>query len=302
VSDYVHLRPDRAKRLEAEERLQSQGLAPIPISRRQMLRLSAGSLLSLGLWPGAVPAAETDNAGNFRFLVVNDIHYLNERCGRFLERVSAKIKAGPKPEFCLLAGDVSDNGKSDELTPVKEFFQQLGLPLFTVPGNHDYLGQRDRTEYDKAFPERTNYHFEQAGWRFVGLDSTEGLKASGTRIQPATLQWLDETLPKLDKKAPLVVFTHFPMGEKVANRPLNAEAVLERLRKHNLRAVFGGHYHALTERQSGPTTLVTNRCCSISRGNHDGSKEKGYFLCETLDGTVAHSFVEVDVNGLAEEK
>jgi hypothetical protein len=69
--------------------------------------------------------------------------------------------------------------------------------------------------------------------------------------------------------------------------------VLDRFKGHNLRAVFNGHYHALTERTVGEVVLTTNRCCAISRGNHDGSTEKGYFLCHAKGGKVGHTFVEV---------
>jgi hypothetical protein len=270
------------------------------LTRREMLTLSAGTLLSLGLWPGALRAQDAGGAGSFCFVVVNDIHCMTDRCSQWLERVIGRIKAGPKPEMCLLVGDQSDHGKLEEFSPVKESFARLGAPHYPVIGNHDYLKQTDRTDYEKAFPDRLNYHVEHQGWLFVGLDSTEGLKASKTRIHDDTLRWLDDHLPRLDKKAPLVLFTHFPLGEKVMNRPLNADAVLERFREHNLRAVFNGHYHAFTERRSGEFTLVTNRCCSISRSNHDQSKEKGYFLCQAKDGQIRRDFVEVDTAGLAE--
>jgi predicted phosphodiesterase len=269
------------------------------LTRREMLQLSAGSLLSLGLWPGALRAEGAGPASRFHFVAINDVHYMTERCARFLERVLGQIKAGPKPEFCLLAGDASDHGTTQELAPVKEAFQRLGVPCYPVPGNHDYLKQTDRSDYETVFPGRLNYHFEHQGWLFIGLDSTEGLKAGNTRIQPPTLQWLDDHVPKLDQATPLVLFTHFPLGEKVNNRPLNGESVLERLREHNLRLVLGGHYHASTERRAGGITLVTTRCCSVSRGNHDGSKEKGYLLCEVKDGAVARTFVEVSTENLA---
>ena len=272
-----------------------------PLTRREMLQLSASTLLTLGLWPGALRAEGAGNAGNFHFAVLNDIHQMSEgRCAAWLERITTKIKAGAKPEFLLLAGDASDHGLAAELTSVKEALARLDVPTYTVIGNHDYLKQNDRADYDKVFPGRLNYHFEHRGWNFVGLDSTDGLKASRTNIPDVTLQWLDGQLPKLDKKAPLVVFTHFPLGETVSNRPVNADAVLERLREHNLRFVFSGHFHAATERHVGDATLVTNRCCSITRPNHEKAKEKGFFLCSAQDGKVSRDFVEVDTAGLAE--
>jgi len=262
-------------------------------SRREVLGLSAGALLSLGLWPGALRAADNGRGGIFRFLVVNDIHFLNERCAAFLERVLRTMKAGPKLDLCLVAGDLVDDGSEATLTQVKGILDRLGVPIWPVPGNHDFLTQTDRSGYDKVFPGRLNYSFEHNGWLFVGLDSNDGLRASNTLIQDPALNWLDSHLGKLDKQAPLVLFTHFPLGDKVTNRPRNADAVLERFKDHNLRMVFGGHYHAFTERHRGSTELVTGRCCSISRGNHDGSKEKGYFLCEARDGKINHTFVEV---------
>jgi hypothetical protein len=39
--------------------------------------------------------------------------------------------------------------------------------------------------------------------------------------------------------------------------------------------------------------LTTNRCCAISRDNHDGTKEKGYFLCTASAGSIQREFVEV---------
>jgi hypothetical protein len=76
-------------------------------------------------------------------------------------------------------------------------------------------------------------------------------------------------------------------------RPLNADPVLEGFRDFNLVAVFDGHYHGFTERHAGRTVLTTNRCCAISRNNHDGTPEKGYFLCTALDGQIQRQFVEV---------
>ena len=50
----------------------------------------------------------------------------------------------------------------------------------------------------------------------------------------------------------------------------------------------GADGHAL-----GETVFTTNRCCAFARGNHDGTKEKGYFLCTARDGKFTREFVEV---------
>ena len=259
-----------------------------------MLRLSAGALLSLGLWPGRLRAAGNGRGGSFRFLVLNDTHYQSARCPAWFERVSASVRSHqPKPEFCLMAGDLSEHGTRHELGPMRDVLRSLDMPFHAVIGNHDYVSHTERSVWDELFPGSLNYHFERNGWRFIGLDSSEGTRSQETRVQPATLGWLDAGLPKLERAQPTVVFTHFPLGSLVPMRPLNAHEVLARFKEFNLVAVFDGHFHGFTERRFGRTTLTTNKCCAISRDNHDGTPEKGYFLCTAAEGAITREFIEV---------
>jgi hypothetical protein len=264
------------------------------LTRRDLLRWGAGSLLAAGLWPGALRAEGGGTSEEFSFLVVNDTHFVNQRCAAWLERVVKQMKGhDEKIDLCLHLGDLSDHGKAAELTGARDAFRGLGLPTHVVVGNHDHLTQNDRKAYEELFPKQVNYSFEHRGWQFLGLDTTQGRDSIRTLVPAATLRWLDDTLPRLDKKRPTVVFSHFPLGPKHLTRPTNADALLERFKEHNLRAVFGGHWHGLTERHLGEVVLTTNRCCAISKGNHDGSKEKGYFLAHAKDGKVGYRFVEV---------
>jgi 3',5'-cyclic AMP phosphodiesterase CpdA len=264
------------------------------LTRRQMLRQSAASLLAAGLWPGALSAEQSSKSGEFHFLVVNDVHYFDTKCGRWLEGVITQMKKHKETiDFCLLAGDLAEHGRAEQIGAVKDIFKTLGKPTHVVIGNHDYLTETDRKAFEQLFPNLLNYRFEHQGWQFLGLDTTEGQRATGTAIGAHTLRWLHEQMPRLDRKRPTIVFTHFPLGPFVIGRPTNASAVLDRLKEFNLQAAFSGHWHGFTERHVRGTTLTTNRCCSFRRQNHDGSREKGYFLCHARDGKVERRFVEV---------
>ena len=263
------------------------------LSRRRALGLSAGSLLAAGCWPGALRAADTAPGGSFRFVVVNDVHYRDDRCGAWLEKVFRQIKAAPdQPEFCLMAGDYAENGARAELAAARDAFKLLGIPVFGVIGNHDHAAKDERQAYEELFPGRINYRFENHGWQFLALDSTQGRAGSNTNIQAPTLRWADDQLAKLDPKRPLVLLTHFPLGPITPARPLNADALLERFKPFNLQAVFSGHFHGFTERQVGDAILTTNRCCSAWRANHDFSKEKGWFSCLARNGRITREFVQ----------
>lgn len=251
--------------------------------------LSAGSLLALGLWPGALRAE--GRGGSFRFLVINDTHYLSDACGEWLAGVVRQMKQ-EQAAFCLHAGDLTEFGQEKHLAGMREVFQGLGMPFYPVIGNHDYITNTDRAPYEKLFPNRINYYFEHVGWQFVGLDSSEGQRYEKSSIQPATFAWLDDHLKKLDRKKPTAIFTHFPVGDKVTYRPTNADDLLDRFREFNLQAVFSGHFHGFTERTRGGATLTTNRCCALKRANHDRTKEKGYFVCTAREGRITREFVE----------
>ena len=68
------------------------------ITRRAALeRLSAGTLLALGLWPGALRAADDTRSGSFRFIVVNDLHYMTPECGIDNIKVSVPSKTKGTP-------------------------------------------------------------------------------------------------------------------------------------------------------------------------------------------------------------
>ena len=263
-------------------RVQRMGVA---LTRREMLRLGAGTLLSLGLWPGRLRGEDAPSHDEFTFIAVNDLHCSEPACRPWFDKVVRDMKTSvPNAEFCLLGGDLADSGSPAQLNSVREAFQKLEIPVYAVVGNHDYEAGKGRSAYEQIFARQINYRFEHRGWQFLGLDTTEGFKYSDTSISDVTLRWLDENVPKLDPRKPTVIFTHFPLGHFVVTRPLNADALLQRCLKLNLQAVFSGHFHGFTERDFGRAILTTDRCCSRIRGNHDGTPEKGWFVCKAARG------------------
>ena len=102
---------------------------PAALTRREWLRLSAGALLSLGVWPGRLRGADAPAHDDFTFIAVNDLHALEDACRPWFDDVVRQMKASaPTAEFCLLGGDLADNGTPAQLTLIKDSFS----PAFRV--------------------------------------------------------------------------------------------------------------------------------------------------------------------------
>jgi hypothetical protein len=271
-------------------------------TRRQVLRTtSAAALASLfaqGLWPGSLRADEPASH-DFHFVVANDLHYFDEKCTPFFERVAAKIKEQHKDlpggiDLVLLAGDLSDWGQAFQFASIRDIFKTTGIDTHVVCGNHDWADWDDRKNYLDLYSKSLNYTFEHKGWQIVALDSTNNNLKSRVKVTDETMHFLDENLPKLDKKRPVITFTHFPMHPQLQWPAMNAADVLARFSEHNLTAVFGGHCHAQREQVwKGTVPVVTNKCCSHRVPNHDRTPEKGYFLCHAKEGKVTRQFVQI---------
>jgi hypothetical protein len=267
---------------------------PKRISRRRLMQVGAGGLLAAGLWPGWL-AAQDAPAPSFQFVCVNDLHYWDSGCAPFFTRVVQQMKASaPQSKLLLLVGDAAEHGKPEEFAGIHDILKTSGMEIRSVIGNHDWTSQTDRKAYEQANADSVNYTFEHQGWQFIALDTSDGTKAA-VSVQKPTLDWLDANLSKLDNKRPTILFTHFPMGVGVTNRPRNADEVLTRLKDFNLRAVFNGHHHAYTERTVKDFVLTTDKCCSFRARNHDGTPEKGFFVCDAIDGKITRKFIEVPV-------
>src|ERR1700719_1688976 len=107
------------------------------LTRREVLRLGMGGLLALGLRPRLF-GVETEE--EVTFIAVNDLHFSEAACRPWFDKVVAQIKqSAPKPEFCLLGGDLADQGTPAQLTGIRDAFAKLEIPVHVVVGNHDYI-------------------------------------------------------------------------------------------------------------------------------------------------------------------
>ena len=227
------------------------------MDRRDFLNLTtvgAGAVLALAL-PGCtnMTMGGVGSANDFYFVQLSDTHWGykgpdNPESANTLRKAVAAVNALPKqPDFIMFTGDLTHTTddpveRRRRLTEFKQIVSDLKVKTVRfMPGEHD--ASLDRGAAYREFFGDPNYSFDHRGIHFVVVDNVSD---PGSKIGDEQLAWLSADLAKLDKAAPLVVFTHRPLFDLApkwdwATRD-GAKAV-EMLMPFKNATVFYGHIH-----------------------------------------------------------
>jgi 3',5'-cyclic AMP phosphodiesterase CpdA len=160
--------------------------------------------------------------------------------------------------------------------------------------------------------ERPYYSFDQAGWRFVVLDSTfrDGNGYKG-RLDDEQFEWLGDLLAKTDAKTPVVVVSHIPIlaacayfdgeNEKSGNwvvpgswMHIDARRIKDLFKKHpNVKLCLSGHMHLIDLVAYNGVTYFCNGAVSGAWWGGDYHEcTYGYAMVDLFnDGTFENRYV-----------
>ena len=207
---------------------------------------------------------------------------LNTRCS--FEAVKAAIAGGGKDLDLLLAtGDLSQDGSAASYRYLAQQFDDLGIPTFWLPGNHDE-------------PELMPRHFTgdsvhaakrvlAGAWQVVLLDSTIAGEVHG-RVSDTQLSFMDNALRQYPDRHALVCLHHQALetgSEWIDLKGLRDAAQLRsRMAQHdNIRAVIWGHVHQESHvSMAGVEWMSTpSSCVQFKPGSREfaiGDESPGY--------------------------
>ena len=178
-------------------------------------------------------------------------------------------------DFVLIPGDMADDGRIEKeeheavSAKFKAFEEKTGIPVYVVPGNHDYgRGENDNKiedmfsyygdfGYNEAFDKRENdfsYVTDLPGgkYRLIALDSNDPSKSTEDGMNSDKVNWVVNHAKKAvaDGKYPILMMhhnllDHLPM-QRILSRNFiirNHTATANKFANAGIKLVFTGHEH-----------------------------------------------------------
>ena len=252
------------------------------ISRRTFMKrmgaLTAASSLPLSL----VELSFADSHKNFMFAYISDAHIQHITGTKFVHNwdrgliraVAETNLLQPKPDFIVFGGDLAQLGTRPELDHGAELLSKLNYKTYCVMGEHDYY--LDLGEYWSKLFGPQYYSWDHKGVHFIvlnsiltydewtherwptaeqrmlemaGLDNPNG---SPFMVGEEQRKWLAKDLEKVDKKTPIVLFSHSPIQKIYKGWNFwteDAEEVQALLKPFNDATVVYGHVHQIQYNQ-----------------------------------------------------
>ncbi len=204
------------------------------------------------------------------FVQISDSHIgfnkaANEHVTETLQRTIKAINALPtQPAFVVHTGDITQLSKPAEFDQAKQILSQLKAPLFTIPGEHDTIGDLGKA-YSEAFaaPEKREglQSWDHSGVHFVSLNNVLafGLDGKG-QVGQSQVEVLKKDLSSQPSDTPLVLFSHIPLYDIYPEWGWATEdsaQVLDLLSRFSAVTVLSGHIHQVIQHTEGNVLFQT---------------------------------------------
>lgn len=219
-----------------------------------------------------------------RIIVFADLHVLpGNDCEKNLKIAVEEINKSDA-DLVVINGDLTNEGSDEELSNVKSILDQIKLPQFVLPGNHETTWSQSATKtiFDLWGNDRFVTEFDN--YVIVGIACGPYMKMGDGHIKQEDLHWLDETLAKhcTDGKQ-VISFNHYPLKKDLDNY----DDYIRILRKYPVIAHINGHYHKYEKYVSenfGDINCMMVRSLDFKNGNY------GYTIMDVdADSVIFHN-------------
>ncbi len=210
------------------------------------------------------------NATPLSFVQISDTHIgfnkpANEHVPDTFQKAIHAINALPTPPaFVVHTGDISHLSKPEEFDQAKQILSQLKVPLFTLPGEHDTIGDRGKVYTEMFKPKDVKEGlqlWDHSGVHFVSLTNVLDFGETGKgELGQAQLDLLEKDLSAQNRDTPIVVFTHIPLYDlypKWGWATGDSAKALSLLSRFSSVTVLSGHIHQVIQHTEGNIRFLT---------------------------------------------
>ena len=235
----------------------------------------AGLVWTLGasglVTTSALADAMSDTSSSFSFVQISDSHIGFRQAanpdvaGTLQAAVNAINGLAKQPDFVIHTGDITHLSKPAQFDTAKQILGTLKAPLFTLPGEHDFIGTKPQAYFDAFSGDHMQnsktgwYAWDQNGIHFVSLVNVFNFEKMGL-LGTDQLSWLEQDLSGQKADTPIVVFTHVPLYalyEKWGWTTEDGSKALAMLGRFNRVTVLNGHIHQIIHHSEGNIEFLT---------------------------------------------
>lgn len=239
------------------------------MDRREFLRLAGMSVVlvsglgNMAEAAGKVAGKAKGVGGNFYFLQLSDTHWgfndpkINpDFAGTLKKAVDLVNNLQIHPDFIIFTGDLTHTTDDDQerrkrLTDFRNIIKNLKWQnIRFIPGEHDASLDNGQAFHELFGP--SFYTFRHKGVHFITLDNVSDPTGS---IGDNQLQWLSDTLKKLDKEnSRIVILTHRPLFDLYPAwdwTTRDGAKAIDLLMPYQNVIVFYGHIHQENHHMTG---------------------------------------------------
>lgn len=195
-----------------------------------------------------------------------------------------KYIAANKPDGVIVTGDISLDGKTDELQAACAWMRSLAAPAMCTPGNHDvpYYSLLGRAfnpwrRYNEASHGIQTEPWHTADYSIVPINTARGMQfrlnwAQG-RIDPHQVEAACAELKRADPNALKIIITHHPLDwpndAPIKGATINGQVAIDRLVEGGADLFLSGHLHFASARLIGEKALSVTSGTLSKRVRHE---------------------------------
>jgi 3',5'-cyclic AMP phosphodiesterase CpdA len=242
-------------------------------------------------WSHLEPNSDPDN---FQFAIVTD-RTGGHRPGVFMDAVN-KLNL-LQPEFVVSVGDLIEGYTRNEEVINREwdefngFIEELQMPFFYVPGNHDYINDVMARIWKERFGP-SYYYFVYRDVLFLCLNTEAATRGPGLGgIDKPQYEYIKKVLDEHRDVRWTLVFMHQPLW--ILDNTMYWKDVVQLLkdRRHTVFAGHNHHYVKYTRNNSKYIMLATTGGTSRLRGPNFGEFDHVVWVTMTDEGPVIANLI-----------